>query len=99
MLTITEAAKVLHVRRPQLVDWLIAHRWCYRLGLSQTLAGYQQRIAAGDLAQKLVLITRADGLQQARPQTLVTAQGLARLSVALHGCPLDAVGEVTHVQR
>ena len=95
MLTLTEAAKVLHVRRPQLVDWLIAHRWCYRLGLSQTLAGYQQRIAAGDLAQKLVLITRADGLQQARPQTLVTAQ----LSVALHGCPLDAVGEVTHVQR
>lgn len=78
-LTITEAAKVLGVKREQLTAWMHANGWIYRL--NKSWVGYQTHIQSGDLEYKEATYTDdSTGQEASRPYCHITQKGIAKLA-------------------
>lgn len=81
-LTITEAAKVLGIKRDQLTSWMHANGWIYRL--NKSWVGYQAHIQSGDLEYKEATYRdEATGLETAKPYCHITQKGLTKLARAI----------------
>ena len=80
-LCITDTAKVLGVRRKDLIAWMSAERWIYRRAGSGSWIAYQNRLQQGVLDRKIQTVGYADGNEKIREQVMVTAKGLVTLSV------------------
>ncbi|MCW5319665.1 phage regulatory protein/antirepressor Ant [Verminephrobacter aporrectodeae subsp. tuberculatae] len=76
----TDAAKNLQVRPRVLFHWLQEHRWLYRRVGCPHYCGYQDKIQAGLLEQKITVVSRADGTEKSVEQVRITPKGLARLA-------------------
>lgn len=80
-LTITQAAKVLGVKRDVLTNWLHANGWVYRQ--NGTWVAYDAQIKAGRLRFKEARYTDDDGMACHRPYCHITPKGLTDLAVRL----------------
>lgn len=80
---ITDAAKHLQVQPKSLFKMLSENHWIYRRPGGKAWLAYQDRIQAGVLEHKVIVIERPDGSEKIIEQVLVTAKGLARLSKIL----------------
>ena len=81
----TIAAKTIQVPPQKLFSWMREHRWIYRRPGGSGNVAYQDKINAGYLTHKITTVQRDDGSEKVVEQVLVTAKGLAKLSVALGG--------------
>ena len=80
-LTVTQAAKVLGVKREALTTWLSANGWMYRQNGSWV--AYQQHIQNGRLLYKEARYTDENtGQEVYRPYCHITPKGLAKLAQA-----------------
>lgn len=80
-LTVTQAAKVLGVKREALTTWLSANGWMYRQNGSWV--AYQQHIANGRLQFKEAKYTDENtGQEVHRPYCHITPKGLTKLAEA-----------------
>ena len=80
-LTVTQAAKVLSVKRETLTNWLSANGWMYRQNGSWV--AYQQHIQNGRLLYKEARYTDENtGQEVYRPYCHITPKGLAKLAQA-----------------
>lgn len=80
-LTVTQAAKVLSVKRETLTNWLSANGWMYRQNGSWV--AYQQHIQNGRLLYKEARYTDENtGQEVYRPYCHITPKGLAKLAEA-----------------
>lgn len=79
-LCITDAAKALQMRPRDLFSWLSEHRWIYRRLGNPSFVGYQEKIQAGYLEQKVTTVNRSDGSEKAVESVRVTPKGLAYLA-------------------
>lgn len=80
-LTVTQAAKVLGVKREVLTTWLSANGWMYRQNGSWV--AYQQHIHNGRLLYKEARYTdEKTGQEVYRPYCHITPKGLAKLAEA-----------------
>lgn len=78
-LTVTQAAKVLSVKREKLTAWLSANGWMYRQNGSWV--AYQQHIQNGRLRYKEArYIDDNTGQEVYRPYCHITPKGLAKLA-------------------
>lgn len=84
-LCLTDAAKELQVRPKDLIGYLSSHNWIYRRVGGASWIAYQDRIQAGVLEHKSVVLIDSEGRERIRDQVRVTANGLARLSELLNG--------------
>ncbi|MCI1027786.1 phage antirepressor KilAC domain-containing protein [Pantoea dispersa] len=80
---ITDTAKHLQVQPKSLFKMLSENHWIYRRPGGKAWLAYQDRIQAGVLEHKVIVIERPDGSEKIIEQVLVTAKGLARLSKIL----------------
>lgn len=78
---ITDAAKYLQFPPKKLFRWLHAHHWIYRRAGGAGWVAYQDRIKEGYLEHKITTVEREDGSTKVCEQVLVTARGLAKLSM------------------
>lgn len=78
---LTDAAKLLQVRRCDLIQWMQEHSWIYKRPGTAWLP-YQPRVHAGQLTLKVVEREGADGARLF-DQVKVTPKGLARLGELL----------------
>ncbi len=84
-LTITQAAKVLSVKRETLTNWLSANGWMYRQNGSWV--AYQQHIQNGRLIYKEAKYTDENTGQEAhRPYCHITPKGLTKLAEIFSNC-------------
>lgn len=74
---ITDAAKALQLRPKSLFTFLRSQGWLYRRDGVEL--GYQDKVAAGYLHHKTVIIDR-DGIKETRVQVRVTPKGLTVLA-------------------
>ena len=78
-LTVTQAAKVLSIKREKLTAWLSANGWMYRQNGSWV--AYQQHIQNGRLRYKEARYTDDNtGQEVYRPYCHITPKGLAKLA-------------------
>lgn len=78
-LTVTQASKVLGVKRETLTNWLSANGWMYRQNGSWV--AYQQHIQNGRLLYKEARYTdEQTGQEVYRPYRHITQKGLAKLA-------------------
>lgn len=78
-LTVTQASKVLGVKRETLTNWLSANGWMYRQNGSWV--AYQQHIQNGRLLYKEARYTdEQTGQEVYRPYCHITQKGLAKLA-------------------
>lgn len=77
--TMTDAAKQLKIKPSQLVEWMVAHKWIYKLGGAKSWMAYQDRIDSGFMMHKTTTVER-DGKTSIYSQARVTAKGLATIS-------------------
>lgn len=78
-MTVTQAAKVLSVKRDALTNWLSLHGWIYRQNGSWV--AYQQHIQNGRLIYKEARYTNEDtGQETYRPYCHITPKGLAKIA-------------------
>ncbi|WP_394517268.1 phage antirepressor KilAC domain-containing protein [Pantoea sp. SGAir0175] len=80
---ITDTAKHLQIQPKSLFKMLSENHWIYRRPGGKAWLAYQDRIQAGVLEHKVILIERPDGSEKIIEQVLVTAKGLTRLSKTL----------------
>lgn len=80
---ITDTAKHLQIQPKSLFKMLSENHWIYRRPGGKAWLAYQDRIQAGVLEHKVILIERPDGSEKIIEQVLVTAKGLTRLSKIL----------------
>ncbi|THD40267.1 MULTISPECIES: phage antirepressor KilAC domain-containing protein [Pantoea] len=80
---ITDTAKHLQIQPKSLFKMLSENHWIYRRPGGKAWLAYQDRIQAGVLEHKVIVIERPDGSEKIIEQVLVTAKGLARLSKIL----------------
>ena len=80
---ITDAAKHLQIPPKSLFKILSENHWIYRRTGGKAWLAYQDRIQAGVLEHKVIVIERSDGSEKVVEQVLVTAKGLAKLSKIL----------------
>ncbi len=78
---LTDAAKLLQVRRADLIQWMQEHSWIYRRCGSEWVA-YQPRIQSGMLTMRITTIGQGLSFRNVG-QVLVTSKGLARLAELL----------------
>ena len=81
-LSLTAAAKALHVRPQEFMAWLATVGWTYRSGGGGDWQAHQRRIESGHLTHVMVEIDR-HGVIQLKAQVKVTPKGLARLAELL----------------
>ena len=77
-LTLTQAAKLLGVKRDVLTAWLAASRWGYRQNGSWV--AYQDHIHNGDLIYKEAKFVDEDGQETHKPYCHITSKGLTKLA-------------------
>jgi anti-repressor protein len=77
----TIAAKALQVKPKKLFDYLREKRWIYRRPGGKGNVAYQDKIQSGYLTHKITTVQRDDGTEKVVEQVLVTAKGLAKLSL------------------
>jgi len=83
-LTITQAAKVLGVKRDHLTKWMAANGWVYRQ--NKSWVAYKTQETAGRLVYKEAKYTDNNtGQECAKPYCHVTSKGLAKLALAFGG--------------
>ncbi|WEA06951.1 phage antirepressor KilAC domain-containing protein [Pantoea dispersa] len=80
---ITDTAKHLQIQPKSLFKMLSENHWIYRRPGGKAWLAYQDRIQAGVLEHKVIVIERPDGSEKIIEQVLVTAKGLTRLSKIL----------------
>jgi phage antirepressor YoqD-like protein len=78
-MTMTDAAKQLKLKPSQLREWMIAHKWIYKLGGAKSWMAYQDRIDSGCMMHKTTTVER-DGETSIYSQARVTAKGMATIS-------------------
>jgi phage antirepressor YoqD-like protein len=78
-MTMTDAAKQLKLKPSQLREWMIAHKWIYKLGSAKSWMAYQDRIDSGCMMHKTTTVER-DGETSIYSQARVTAKGMATIS-------------------
>ena len=84
-MNITAAAKALAIGPKALHSWLRDHGWTYRRPPDGRVFGFQTKIDAGFLEQKLVTVAGDRGSpDRSYWQVLVTPKGLARLASLLN---------------
>ena len=81
-LSLTAAAKALHVKPHAFMTWLATIGWTYRAGGFGEWQAHQKRIDAGYLQHAMVEIDR-HGVIQLKAQVKVTPKGMARLAELL----------------
>lgn len=81
-LSLTAAAKALHVRPREFMAWLATTGWTYRAGGFGDWQAHQKRIDAGYLTHVMVEVGRTGG-SQLKAQVKVTPKGLAKLAELL----------------
>lgn len=77
----TNAAKDLQIRPSDLIKWLSENRWIYKRAGGSNWIAYQDKIQQGLLSHKVTTITTSDGREKTHEQVLVTAKGIAKLSI------------------
>lgn len=80
-LNVTNAAKALQMQPKKLFAWLSANHWIYRRAGNSSWTAYQDRLQSGVLEHKITTLVREDGTEKVVEQVLVTAKGLAKLSL------------------
>lgn len=84
--TITQAAKVLSIKRDTLTGWMAANGWIYRQNGSWV--AYQQQIQNGRLIYKEARYTdESTGQLAYRPYCHVTPKGLTKIAELLQSAP------------
>lgn len=79
-LTITQAAKVLGVKRDHLTKWMAANGWVYRQ--NKSWVAYKVQETAGRLVYKEAKYTDANtGMEVHKPYCHLTQKGLAKLAM------------------
>lgn len=81
-LSLTAAAKALHVKPQAFMTWLATIGWTYRAGGFGDWQAHQKRIDAGYLTHVMVEVGRTGG-SQLKAQVKVTPKGLAKLAELL----------------
>lgn len=79
-MTLTDTAKILQVRPREFSRWLQAHRWIYKRPGSRSLIPYQEKIQAGYLELKCVLIPSAEDQERTFSQTIFLPKGITKLA-------------------
>lgn len=74
----TDAAKVLGVKRKDLITYLHAHRWIYRRG--SKWVGHEDKTRQGLLDHKYHQVIGSDGYERQEPTVYVTPKGVSKLS-------------------
>lgn len=83
-LTISQAAKVLGIRRDRLTSWMHAERWVFRQ--NESWVAYQPQINNGRLRYKEAKYTDENtGQQCVKPYCHITPKGLAKLAQVFGG--------------
>lgn len=77
---ITDVAKLLVMKRKDLIKWGRDNRWWYRRLNKKELVGYDYHIKNGDLEQELVEFGGKDGKIYNKEQLYVTMQGITKLA-------------------
>ena len=83
VVSITAAAKALHLPPTALFAWLKDSGWIYRSGDHGGWLAYQRRMDSGHMRHRSVTVERSDGTPRLVEQPVVTAKGLARLAELL----------------
>ena len=81
-LSLRDSAKSLQVAEKKFIQWLIAKGWVFRNNVNGRLSAYADAEQRGMVEVKATT-TISDGVETIRPQVLITAKGLARLSYLL----------------
>lgn len=81
---LTDTAKLLRVRRRDLIARMHANRWIYRRPTGKEWIGYDQHTKNGDL-EHVALEFEVDGRTINRVHVLVTMQGIAKLTKLFTG--------------
>jgi phage antirepressor YoqD-like protein len=87
---VTDAAKSLGMRPSDLFTWLNVNAWIYRRPGGSSWLAYQDRIDQGLLVNKVTTICRPEVGDKVVDRLLVTAKGLAKLSLQIHGRPHES---------
>jgi len=86
----TNAAKLLQVRRKDLISWLQSNGWIYKRQGSAPWLGYRSKVQPGYLEHKVTTVYRNDGTEKITEAVRVTPKGLTRLSVLVPGATVPA---------
>jgi anti-repressor protein len=78
--TLTVAAKILKVRPREFSRWLQAHRWLYKRPGQTNLIPYQEKIQAGYLDVKYVLIPTVEEPDRSVAQAIFLPAGVNKLA-------------------
>lgn len=89
LVCITDASKILSIKRKDLITWMHAHRWIYRRG--SRWVGHEDKTRQGLLDHKYYTIPGPDGQDRQEPQVYLTAKGVSRLSVVLKETTLTVI--------
>ena len=81
---ITDAAKMLGLRRKDLFQWLHAHSWIYKRTGSSTWHARSEKTKAGYLDTRIYPYEDRSGNSQTQEQVMVTAKGLVKLATLLN---------------
>lgn len=79
-ITITDAAKILKVRPRWFARYLRVERWVYQRTGHRALIPYQERITAGYMDLKYVLVPSQEDKDRAFPQAVFLPKGIAKLA-------------------
>jgi len=80
----TNAAKDLQVQPQALIRFMSKSRWIYKRAGSKTWTAYQDKIQQGLMSHKSTTVTTSDGREKTVDQALLTAKGIAKLSILLN---------------
>lgn len=76
---LTDTAKLLRMKRKDLIAWMHANRWIYRRMGAREWVGYDHHTKNGDLEHVLVEF-EAQGKTYSREHVVVTVRGIAKLA-------------------
>ena len=83
-MNLTNAAKHLQMQPRAFNQFLFANGWIYKRTIGSAWIAYQDKLQRGYLEHKAYPVTQSDGTEKIYPQVLVTAKGLAKLSMMLN---------------
>lgn len=78
--TITDAAKVLQVRPKWFSRWLRVNKWVYQRPGNRSMIPYQEKIVAGYMDLKYVLVPSESDQNRTFPQAIFMPKGITRLA-------------------
>lgn len=77
---LTDTAKLLRMKRDDLIKWMHEHRWIYRRMGNKEWVGYDSHTKNGDLEHVLQEIPGRDGTLRMVEQVRVAMKGIAKLT-------------------